>query len=72
MCLKITDENKVIYEKLFEKTYGVATCWNNARRLKQYQMEVKSSKECLESLTNAEKTYFNNDLMFCAGGKGLY
>ncbi|XP_060573470.1 prothrombin-like [Ruditapes philippinarum] len=43
--------------------------FNYARTLKQMQMEVKSSKECLENLTTVEKAEVNTELMFCAGGE---
>ncbi|XP_060582452.1 uncharacterized protein LOC132738863, partial [Ruditapes philippinarum] len=70
----------VTYTKLFNKTYGVVTGWGKtntlsktklAETLKQMQMEVKSSKECLEKLTSQEKAHVSPGLMFCAGGEEI-
>jgi hypothetical protein len=77
--IHISGKTNVTYEKLFTKTYGVVTGWgksnmrsfNYARTLKQMQMEVKSSKECLENLTTEAKAEVNTELMFCAGGEGF-
>jgi hypothetical protein len=43
-----------------------------AETLKQMQMEVKTSKECLDKLKTDEKTNVSIEHMFCAGGKGLF
>jgi hypothetical protein len=69
------------YERLFEKIYGVVTGWGSrsfsgdkkfVNTMKQMQMEVKPPNECLEKLTKAERANVSSELMFCAGGKGLY
>ncbi|XP_060564121.1 prothrombin-like [Ruditapes philippinarum] len=72
----IKNETNLKYEKLFEKNYGVVTGWGKrnmkgdfAETLKQMQMEVKTSKECLDKLTTDEKTNVSMEHMFCAGGK---
>ncbi|XP_060582494.1 serine protease 28-like [Ruditapes philippinarum] len=76
----IEDKTRVTYDKLFTETYGVVTGWGKrnmestkyAGTLKQMQMEVKSSKECLENLKLREKVDVSTELMFCAGGKGIF
>jgi hypothetical protein len=79
--LNISDETNVLYETLFTGKYGVVTGWGKsnslsttklADTLKQMQMEVKSSKECLENLKPEEKANISTSLMFCAGGNGSY
>jgi hypothetical protein len=79
--LNISDETNVLYETLFTGKYGVVTGWGKSNSLstkkhvdtlKQMQMEVKSSKECLENLKPEEKANVNTSLMFCAGGNGSY